>query len=153
MRWACSWHASTSIRSRIFLSVRIKAGSRFKRFLCFVLIYVRWFPVSPELRFPVVKNYWFREVSLVRRKKCMFVNLKMLSYYGGASMLSIQKFKGWGLEPGAKELVMTITQFVCSSTVCHSIPLYFFFFFFHLTPLIIQSIHRIWIISTFLFNI
>jgi hypothetical protein len=47
--WACFWHASTSIQGRIFVSARIRAGSRFKRFLCFVLIEVRCFRVPPKM--------------------------------------------------------------------------------------------------------
>jgi hypothetical protein len=37
--WACFWHSGTSIRGRIFVSARIRAGSRFKRFLCFDLMF------------------------------------------------------------------------------------------------------------------
>jgi hypothetical protein len=44
----CFWHASTSIRGRIFVSARITAGFRFKRFLCFGLIDVRWFRILPK---------------------------------------------------------------------------------------------------------
>jgi hypothetical protein len=51
---ACFWHASTQIRGRIFVSARIRTGSRFKRFLCFVLINVRCFRVPSEVssRYP-----------------------------------------------------------------------------------------------------
>jgi hypothetical protein len=34
-------------RGRIFLSARIRAGSRFKRFLCFGLVGVRQFRIPP----------------------------------------------------------------------------------------------------------
>jgi hypothetical protein len=36
----------------------IRAGSRFKRFLCFVLINVRCFRVPPGVRVPQVEDHW-----------------------------------------------------------------------------------------------
>jgi hypothetical protein len=40
-----------SVRGRIFVSARIIAGSRFKRFLCFVLIDVRCFRLPSEMSY------------------------------------------------------------------------------------------------------
>jgi hypothetical protein len=45
--WACFWFSCTSILGRIFVSARIRAGSRFDRFLCFVLI--KMFRVPPKM--------------------------------------------------------------------------------------------------------
>jgi hypothetical protein len=36
-----------TVRGRLFVSARIRAGSKFKRFLCFVLIDVRCFRLRP----------------------------------------------------------------------------------------------------------
>jgi hypothetical protein len=41
----CLWHAITSVWGQILVSAMIRADTRFKRFLCFVLIDVRCFRV------------------------------------------------------------------------------------------------------------
>jgi hypothetical protein len=57
--WACFWHVSTSVRGRIFVSAKIRASSRFKRFLCFVLIDVRCFRVLPKMSSILqVEDHW-----------------------------------------------------------------------------------------------
>jgi hypothetical protein len=43
--WTCFWHASISIRGRIFVSAKTRSGSKFKLFLCFLLIDARSFRV------------------------------------------------------------------------------------------------------------
>jgi hypothetical protein len=52
------WHGNTSIRERVFMIVKIRAGSRFKQFLCFALIDVRC------SRIPQVEDHWFRAISV-----------------------------------------------------------------------------------------
>jgi hypothetical protein len=42
-------HAATAIGINIFMSARLRAGSRFRRFLCFVLIDVRCFRVPSKM--------------------------------------------------------------------------------------------------------
>jgi hypothetical protein len=44
------------LRGRIFLSARIRAGSRFKQFLCFVLIGVRCLLLPPVYAYPRLKT-------------------------------------------------------------------------------------------------
>jgi hypothetical protein len=64
--WACFWHASTSLPGRIFLSARIRAGSRFKRFLCSVFEYSsRCLCVPSGVRVPHVEYHWFSLCYLV----------------------------------------------------------------------------------------
>jgi hypothetical protein len=43
------WHASTSIRGRIFVSARIRADYKLKWFLCFILIDVTLFRVTLKM--------------------------------------------------------------------------------------------------------
>jgi hypothetical protein len=44
-------------RRRIFVSAKIRAGSRFKRFLCFILIYITSFSVPLGVCVPQVKYH------------------------------------------------------------------------------------------------
>jgi hypothetical protein len=60
-------HASTAIRRRTFACARIRAGSRFKRFLCFVLIAERCFRVPlrcsripPGVLVPQIEDHYPR---------------------------------------------------------------------------------------------
>jgi hypothetical protein len=57
MRWACFWHASTSIQRRIFVSSRIRRSSGFKRFLCFVLTDVGCLCLPQEVHIPKVEYH------------------------------------------------------------------------------------------------
>jgi hypothetical protein len=45
----------------LFVSERIRTGSRFKRFLYFVLIVVRYLLIPPALPVPRVENKWYRK--------------------------------------------------------------------------------------------
>jgi hypothetical protein len=47
--WARFWDASISVRGRIFVSAKIRPGWRFKRFLCFVSIVVRYFRIPRNI--------------------------------------------------------------------------------------------------------
>jgi hypothetical protein len=66
------WYSTFSVRVaarcsfpwRIFMSARIRAGSRFKRFLRFVLIDVRCFHVSPWVRVPQVEDHCSKSPNL-----------------------------------------------------------------------------------------
>jgi hypothetical protein len=49
LAWACFWHASTSLRGRIFVSGKIRAGLRLKRFLCFVLTDISCFRLPAKM--------------------------------------------------------------------------------------------------------
>jgi hypothetical protein len=66
MRWLSLFLACQYLNSgRIFVSARIRGGSRFKGFLCFVLIDVRCLSVPPGVCVPQVKYiiyilyYWW----------------------------------------------------------------------------------------------
>jgi hypothetical protein len=51
------WHASALVRGRIFMSARIGAGSRFKRFLCSVMIDIRCSRVLSGVLVPQVEDH------------------------------------------------------------------------------------------------
>jgi hypothetical protein len=78
LAWACFWHASTSIRGQIFVSARIRAGSRFNRFLCFILIDVRCFRVLPKLSSTTPGGYPY---SRFKTTGLEHVPRKLHSYY------------------------------------------------------------------------
>jgi hypothetical protein len=66
----CFQCASTSIWWEMFVSARIRAGSRFKRFLCFVLIDVRC------LRLPQVADHWSKAWTVLSRSNAGVVGSK-----------------------------------------------------------------------------
>jgi hypothetical protein len=64
--WSCCWQASNSIQGRIFMSARIRSNSRFKRFLCSILIDIRCFRLPLGVRVPQVEYHCCR-LSLMPR--------------------------------------------------------------------------------------
>jgi hypothetical protein len=62
--------AEPDFRGRIVVIARIRAGLRFKRFLCFVLIGVKMFSRTHGRRVPQAENHCSRDLALRLRLDC-----------------------------------------------------------------------------------
>jgi hypothetical protein len=110
--WACFWHASTSVRGRIFVSARIRGGSRLKRLVCFVLIDVRCFRVPPEKSLHAIEDHWSRKCGILDISQshrplvhdtgiallfCFFTEFSFSVHHLNESVTSFQRFAKEGV--------------------------------------------------------